>query len=337
MLAVIGTAVAVVGTRLAVGRPGRRAVRLRLAPRGRLPAARRARSPAEPPRRSGRCLAVPARPLLPGAAGFYAALALLAGAGGGARAGRGTGGAGLRSGAGARWASTGELRRLRRGPARGPRRPTRARPPGRPAPLRRAPPRAGRLRTAAVGQVGRPRDPGAARLERPRGRLLDQDRSARRHDRPAPSARPGARVRSVRAGPDALAHLVAAARRGDLGRRARGRVAAGLGGRGRPPRRRGRRLLGGRGRAAAGPAAVSPRRPAAPAWTAWSAGSTARGRGSSTRRSADQRRGRRTTPARPTRAPPTTRCGRSRPRPIGRARRSRRPPRPCCAPTASSA
>ena len=61
-----------------------------------------------------------------------------------------------------------------------------------------------------------------------------------------------------------------------LGRRARGRVAAGRGGRARPARRRGRRLLGDRRRAAAGAAAVRGGARPAPGWTASSAGPTAR-------------------------------------------------------------
>ncbi len=56
-----------------------------------------------------------ARARLPGAAGFYGALALLAGAGIGLVVLAGRAGALPRAGAGARWARSGELRRLRRG------------------------------------------------------------------------------------------------------------------------------------------------------------------------------------------------------------------------------
>ncbi|HTX08555.1 MAG TPA: type IV secretory system conjugative DNA transfer family protein [Solirubrobacteraceae bacterium] len=55
------------------------------------------------------------RTRLPGAAGFYGALALLAGTGIGAALLAGRAGARHRAGAGARWARSGELRRLRRG------------------------------------------------------------------------------------------------------------------------------------------------------------------------------------------------------------------------------
>ena len=101
--------------------------------------------------------------------------------------------------------------------------------------------------------------PALLEWRRPRGRLLDQDRPARRDPRAPASARHRARVRSVRPRGSGLPHLVAAARRRHLGRRARGRVAAGGGRRARPARRRGRRLLGGRGRAAPGAAAATPR------------------------------------------------------------------------------
>ncbi len=140
----------------------------------------------------------PARPLLPGAGGFYAALAMLAGAGGALALAAGRVGAGLRSGAGARWASTGELRRLRQVRRTWSRRPARPGPPRRPAPVRRAPPRARRLRPAAVGQIGRHRHTRAARLEWPRGRLLDQDRPAGRDASPAAerSARCSCSIRS---------------------------------------------------------------------------------------------------------------------------------------------
>jgi len=57
-----------------------------------------------------------ARGRLPGAAGFYGALALLATGGGAVALIAGRAGAGLRSGAGARWARPAELRRLRRAP-----------------------------------------------------------------------------------------------------------------------------------------------------------------------------------------------------------------------------
>ena len=102
----------------------------------------------------------------------------------------------------------------------------------------------------------------------------------------ARGARRGARVRPVRPRPDPGAHLVAAARRRHLGWRARGRVAARLRRRARPARRRGRRLLGRRRRAAPRAAALYRGGRSAPGWTAWCAGPTARGRGSSTRRSA---------------------------------------------------
>ena len=59
-----------------------------------------------------------ARARLPGATGFYGALALLAGGGGAVALIAGRAGAGLRSGAGARWARPGELRRLRHAPGR---------------------------------------------------------------------------------------------------------------------------------------------------------------------------------------------------------------------------
>ena len=106
--------------------------------------------------------------------------------------------------------------------------------------------------------------------------------------------------------------------------------------RARPARRRGRRLLGGRRRAAARAAAVRRRGQRAPAWTrsfAW-----AYGQGT---RELDQALA--LSPATPdehdapTPTPRTTRSARSRHRPTGRGRRSRRPPRRCCAPTGSGA
>ncbi len=95
----------------------------------------------------------------------------------------------LGGGGGARWART---RRAPSAPqpranAR-PHRAARARAPRRQAAVRRAPPRVGRVRSPAVGQVGGHRDPGAARLGRPGGRELDQDRPAS-----APRSRGGGR------------------------------------------------------------------------------------------------------------------------------------------------
>jgi type IV secretion system protein VirD4 len=59
-----------------------------------------------------------ARSRLPGAGGFYTALAILAGAGGALGLGAARAVVGLRSADGARWARSGELRRLRSAPAR---------------------------------------------------------------------------------------------------------------------------------------------------------------------------------------------------------------------------
>ena len=156
-------------------------------------------SPVRPRRR----VADPAAPQLPGAGGFYAALALLAGAGrrrsSARRAGR-IGAASRRRGAARGGRATPELRPLRSARAIAPHRAAGARTPRRAAAARRAPPRAGRVRPAAVGQVGRAGDPGAARVARAGGRVA--------RSRPTCSAatitrrrraRRGVRVRPVRA------------------------------------------------------------------------------------------------------------------------------------------
>ena len=83
LLGAIGGVLAVAGDVVAVGRPRRRPVRLGLAPRRRRTAARRSDAAA---RRGCRTRPARGRPPsasgLPGAPGFYAALAMLAGAGG---------------------------------------------------------------------------------------------------------------------------------------------------------------------------------------------------------------------------------------------------------------
>src|SRR5436305_8080634 len=112
------------------------------------------------------------------------------------------------------------------------------------------------LRSAAVRQVGRTGDPGAARVGGSRGRLLDQDRPVEYDPDAPPIAWGGVRLRPTGARWNALPHLVTAAPSAYLGRRARGRVAARRRRRARPAWRRGRRLLGARCRAAPGPSAV---------------------------------------------------------------------------------
>ena len=73
-----------------------------------------------------------------------------------------------------------------------------ARLPGEAAAARRGPPRAGRVRTDAVGQVGRDRDPEHPRVARTSDRRLDQTRPPRRHPHHPRPARRGARVRPLR-------------------------------------------------------------------------------------------------------------------------------------------
>ena len=175
--------------RVAVGRGRRRAVRPGWPHVGRgqllgvlvrLPA--QLGDPAAPGRAS------PARAA--GAGGFYAALALLAGARRRRRADRRARVAAGRRTAGAPAgrvaASCGALAAPASEPGAGWRSVLRGR-----AAARRAPARAGRVRAAAVGQVGRAGDPGAARMAGPGGRLLDQDGPAR-GDARAPA---GARAR----------------------------------------------------------------------------------------------------------------------------------------------
>ena len=208
----------------------------------------------------------------------------------------------------------------------------------RPAAVRRAAARAGRVRPTPVGEVGRARDPGAARMARPGGRLVDQDRSARRDRarRRASWARHSCSIRSSSAA-GAGAHVVAAARRDDLGRRAGGRLADRGGRRGRPAGRRGRRLLGRRGRAAARAAAVRRRADRKRDRAGRRAGPTGRGRASSTRRSNGRPARAADEPQRRDARAPTRRCERSRRRPTGPAPRSRQRSRRCCAHTGSPA
>ena len=156
---------------------------------------------------------------------------------------------------------------------------------------------------------------------------------------PPARARPGVRVRPVRARRASTPHTwspLAGARH--LGRRARGGVAAGRRRRARSARRRGRRLLGGRRRAATGAAAVRGRahrrrhrggralglRPGRPRARRGAGPAHRRGHATSSELERRPRRLRRAS-------------GRSRPRPTARAPRSRPPPRRCCAPTASAA
>ena len=234
---------------------------------------------------------------------------------------------------GARWASGGELRALH---GAAPRRPAGAGALPRPAAVRRAASRAGRLRAAAVGQVGRAGGAGPAGVGRPGGRLLDQDRPAGLHSGPPARAGPGVRVRSVRARRAChRAHLVAAARGGHLGRGAGGGVATGRRRRARSARRRGRRLLGDRRRAATGAPALHGgahrcRNGGGRALDLRAGHARAR-----RRRLAADRLGARPRRSSRARMPPTTPCGPSRPRPTARAPRSRRPPRDCCAPIGS--
>ena len=145
------------------------------------------------------------------------------------------------------------------------------------AAARRATPCARRVRAAAVGQVGRPGDPGAARVAGTGGRLVDQDRPARR-DPASPrrsSGRCSCSIRSRLSGERSHTWSPLRAAR-DLGRRARGRLATGVGRRARSARRRGRRLLGDRRRAAARAAAVHRGGEPEPGSTASSGGRTAR-------------------------------------------------------------
>ena len=196
----------------------------------------------------------PVQPWLPGPLGFYAALLVLVAAGAAAALLASRAIATARPGyRGAKWARAADLRMLR-GSRSGAR--LAARPPRIKSALGRAAARASRLWAAPVGEVGGTGGAGAARMAGPGGGLLDQDRPARRHRRTPSAAGDGVRVRPVRSGRGAVAHVVPAARGDDLGRRARGRLAAGIGGRGRPARSRRRRLLGDRRRAAARAASV---------------------------------------------------------------------------------
>ena len=209
-------------------------------------------------------------------------------------------------------------------------------PPRRPAASRRAPPRAGRVRSAAVGQVGRTRDPGAARVGRAGGRHVDQDRPAGRDARrgAARSARCSCSIRSRSRGCGRTrGHRCTARTPGT----ARSRSPGGSPAAGELDQRS---VEGGDFWAVAAEQRLAPLLYAA----------AVTGAGIDTRRALDLRPG--DARARPgagsiagergrgrargaTR--PTTPCGRSRPRPTGRAPRSRRPPRRCCAPTGSRA
>ena len=143
---------------------------------------------------------------------------------------------------------------------------------------RRAAARADRVRPAAVREVGRARDPSAARMAGPGDRLVDQDRPPRRHDRPATVTWRGADLRSLRALRRSRPDVVAAPSGGPVGWGAGGRLAARGRGRARSARRGGRRLLGGRRRAATGARCCSPPRARARGSTRSSAGRMAKGR-----------------------------------------------------------
>ena len=283
---------------------------------------------------------LPGRPQpggLPGAGGFYAALAVLAGAGGFAGLIAGRASAGLarrpRAPAGRVAASCGgSAAPAERAPG-----PPGARPSRHAPASRRAAPRAGRVRPAAVGQVGRTRGPGAARVGRAGGRLLDQDRPA------------GGDARAARAlgevfvfdpfglAPETEAHTwspLHGARTWDGALEVAWRLAsaAELDQRG---------VEGGDFWAIAAEQRLAPLLYAAAASGAgmdavvrWAYGQGARELHEALAQLSgeagdDQRAS--------TRTPPTTRSGRSRPRPTGPAPRSRRPPRRSCARTASRA
>ena len=240
--------------------------------------------------------------------------------------------------AGAGWRTLGENAELRQpraacGRSRRQWSATRARAPRRQAAARRGTARAGRLRPTAVGQVGRHRDPGAARLGGPAVASSIKTDLVR-----ATIARRRALGEVFVFDPFGLsgvrgAHVVATPHRRHLGRRARGRLAPRLGRRARPPQRRGRRLLGCRRRTTAR---------AAPVRRGVNRGGHGHRRALVLRPGNPRPRpGAAVAPppraALPTRTPPTTPCERSRPRPTGHAPRSRRPRRRCCARTGSRA
>ena len=345
VLGAIGCAVGARAAAVAVGRARRRAVRRTAGRRSaaaqllgvlvRLPARLSDPAGAWPARACGRGS--------PGRGGFYAALALLARRPcRGAVAGRARAALSGRRTAARRRRAMGPRRRAA-GAAqrtRATRRAARARAPRRPSAVRRAAPRAGRVRAAAVGQVRRAGGPGAARMGRAR---RSPPRSRPTCSRSRPSA--GAALGTVfvfdpfALAADAVAHLVAAARGAAPGT-ARSRSPGGW------PRRAS-------STSAASRAATSGRSPPSSGWrrcctrpprtgagidSGRALGLRAGRRASCTRRSATRdRRGRRRAASSPTPTPPTTRCARSRRRPTGRAPRSRRPPRRCCAPTGSRA
>ena len=151
------------------------------------------------------------------------------------------------------------------------------------------------------------------------------------------AARAGVRVRPVRALGRPAHTWSPLTRRRHLGRRARGRLAAGRRRRARPPLDRGRRLLGRRRRTAPRAAAVRRRarrrRDRGRGALGLRAGRPRARRGAG----ADHRRGDRRAASSPTPTRPTTPCGRSRPRPTAPGPRSRPPRRRCCARTASAA
>ena len=105
---------------------------------------------------------------------------------------------------------------------------TLARLPGYAAAPRGGPPRAGRVRPDAVGQVGGDRDPEHPRMGRAGDRRVDQARPPRRDARRPRAARQGAGVRPARSVEAAEPHVVAARRREQLERGAPDRAADGL-------------------------------------------------------------------------------------------------------------
>ena len=169
-------------------------------------------------------------------------------------------------------------------PAPSPRRPAGAGPLPGTAAARRAAPRAGGLRTAAVGQVGGTGGPGAARVGRPGGGVLDQDRpagappsiGAGRWAACTCSTRSRSRVRRRRRGRRCAARTPGTGRsrwRGGWRRRASSITRAS------------RVATSGRSPPSSGsPRCCSPPPPPGRRWTTSCAGPTGRARASSTRR-----------------------------------------------------